>query len=65
VGLNFIPDYLARIINEVRYDSLEDLKKLTETIPEYILDKILNRVNEIDNANDVIIISEEIVPDKN
>ncbi|MBP7795584.1 MAG: hypothetical protein KA059_02265 [Elusimicrobiales bacterium] len=61
VDLNFIPDYIARSIKEVKYESLEDLKKLTETIPEYIIDKILNRVNEIDNASDVIIISEEIV----
>lgn len=61
IELENLPDYILKIIKEVEFNSIEDLEKLKEKLPEFYIDKVLSNINEMDSKDDVIIISEEIV----
>jgi len=59
--LDSLPDRYARLIRKINLDKLQDdLKELQEQVPHDYLSSIIQRVQEIDEEEESLILSEEL-----
>lgn len=59
--LDSLPDRYARLIRKINLDKLQDdLKELQEQVPHEYLSNIIQRVQEIDEEEESLILSEEL-----
>lgn len=63
--LEVIPDYIAGIVKNMKFESKEDLENLIKELPEFYVDEVIKRIDEYDKEDDIIIISEEITTTQN
>ncbi|MGC8728113.1 MAG: hypothetical protein ACP5SD_02480 [Elusimicrobiales bacterium] len=58
--MEVLPDYIIKIIRQIKFKSKEDLENLIKELPEFYIDEVIKRIEEYDKQDDVIIISEEL-----
>lgn len=59
IEFEVLPEYIIKIIRQMSLNSEDDIKELTEKLPEFHIDEVFKRINEYENSQDVIILSEE------
>jgi hypothetical protein len=60
LDLEVLPEYIIKIIKQIKHESIEDIELLKKELPEIYIDETIRRISEYDKEDDVIIISEEI-----